>query len=99
MKEWLAYAVAWSVLKVVGWLPRSLARATGAMVARALLTLTPKLRKTADFNLRLAFPNWSDGQRQAVISGMTRSLGWMAAEFARMPKYSSENIADLIVLD
>src|SRR6185369_8344994 len=67
MKEWLAYAVAWSVLKAVGWLPRSLARGAGAMVARALMTLTPKLRKTAEFNLRLAFPDWSDAQREATI--------------------------------
>src|SRR5262245_37885747 len=99
MKEWLAYAVAWCVLKVVGWLPRSLAHGAGAMVAQALLTLTPKLRKTAEFNLRLAFPDSSDGQREATIHGMTRSLGWMAAEFARMPKYSRKNIEDVIVLD
>jgi KDO2-lipid IV(A) lauroyltransferase len=99
MKEWLVYEVAWTVLKVVGLLPHSLARAVGAMVARALLALTPELRKTADFNLRLAFPDWSDERRQAAISGMTRSLGWMAAEFARMPQYTRENINDVIVLD
>src|ERR1043166_8854832 len=99
MKEGMTYAVAWSVLKVVGLLPRSAARAAGAMVARALLALTPKLRKTAEFNLRLAFPTWSDRQRTATIRGMARSLGWMAAEFARMPQYTRENIADVIVLD
>lgn len=99
MKEWLAYAVAWSVLKVVGWLPRSLARAAGAAVASVLLVLSPKLKKTAEFNLRLAFPGWSDAQRQNTIREMTRSLGWMAAEFARMPRYSHKNIAEVIVLD
>jgi KDO2-lipid IV(A) lauroyltransferase len=99
MKEWLAYLVAWSVLKAVGLLPVSLARTAGAAVANLLLALSPKLKKTADFNLRLAFPDWSGAQRHRAISGMTRSLGWMAAEFARMPKYSRENIEDVIVLD
>jgi KDO2-lipid IV(A) lauroyltransferase len=99
MKEWLAYAVAWSVLKVVGLLPRSLARGAGAAVASALLAFSPKLKKTAEFNLRLAFPGWSDVQRQNTIREMTRSLGWMAAEFARMPRYSRKNVSDVIVLD
>jgi Kdo2-lipid IVA lauroyltransferase/acyltransferase len=99
MKEWLAYAWGWVVLKVVGAMPRSLARATGAMVARVLLAVTPKLRKTAEFNLRLAFPEWSDERRTETIRGMTRSLGWMAAEFARMPGYTRENIEKVIVLD
>ena len=99
MKEWLAYPVAWSVLKVVGLMPRSLARAAGALVARTLLAVTPKLRKTAEFNLRLAFPEWSDAQRAATIRKMTRSLGWMAAEFARMPRYTRANVEDVIVLD
>jgi Lauroyl/myristoyl acyltransferase len=99
MKEWLEYALAWSVLKSVGWLPRWLARAAGAKFARLLLALTPKLRMTAEFNLRLAFPDWTDQQREATLRGMTRSLGWMAAEFARMPRYTRQNIESLIVLD
>lgn len=99
MKEWLAYTVAWSVLGVVGWLPRSLARAAGSAVANLLLALSPTLKKTAGFNLRLAFPDWGDAKRRATIRAMARSLGWMAAEFARMPKYTRENIEDVIVLD
>ena len=99
MKEWLAYALVWLVLKVVRAMPRSLARATGVMVARVLLAVTPKLRKTAEFNLRLAFPEWSEARRTETLRGMTRSLGWMAAEFAQMPRYSRENIEEVIVLD
>ena len=99
MKQWLAYAVTWSVLKAAGSMPRWLARATGAAVARTLLALTPKLRKTARFNLQLAFPDWSEAKRQDTIRAMARSLGWMAAEFARMPRYTAKNIADVIALD
>ncbi|HXT27362.1 MAG TPA: lysophospholipid acyltransferase family protein [Candidatus Eisenbacteria bacterium] len=99
MKERLAYAFVWVVLKMVGLLPRSVARAVGTIVARILLAVSAKLRKTAEFNLRLAFPDWTDTQRKATLRGMTRSLGWMAAEFARMPSYSAENIEETIVLD
>ena len=30
---------------------------------------------------------------------MTRNLGWMAAEFAHFPKYSKQNIEELVILD
>jgi len=81
MKEWLAYAVAWSVLKAVGWLPRSLARGAGAMVARALMTLTPKLRKTTEFNMRVA-PVWKS-QPQIKFGGL--------AQFRRQRQQSLRN--------
>src|ERR1700747_720554 len=99
MKEWLAFAVVWIVLKITGALPRRLARALAVAVARILFAVTAKLRKTAKFNLQLAFPEWTDTQRAATIRGMVRSLGWMAAEFARMPRYTRENIEEVIVLD
>ena len=99
MKEWIAYAVVSSVVKLAGALPRSLARALAEGLARMLFALTPKLRKTAEFNLKLAFPQWTGAQREATIRGMVRSLGWMAAEFARMPRYTRKNIEEIVVLD
>jgi KDO2-lipid IV(A) lauroyltransferase len=99
MKEWLAYVVVWSEMKFTGALPRPLARAMGAGIARMLFAMTPKLRRIAEFNLKLAFPEWTDAQREATLRGMVRSLGWMAAEFARMPRYTRENIEEIIVLD
>ncbi len=99
MKEWLACAVVWIVLKITGALPRRLARALAVAVARILFAVTPKLRKTAEFNLKLAFPEWTETRRAATIRDMVRSLGWMAAEFARMPRYTRENIEEVIVLD
>jgi KDO2-lipid IV(A) lauroyltransferase len=99
MKEWLGYAVVWGLLKFIGALPRSMARALAVGFTRMLFALTPRLRKTAEFNLKLAFPQWTEAQREATIRGMVRSLGWMAAEFARMPRYTRENIEEVIVLD
>jgi KDO2-lipid IV(A) lauroyltransferase len=99
MSEWLQYAVAWVFVKVLGVLPRSLARGAAAGAMRLLLVLLPRMRKTAEFNLRLAFPEWSDAQRCGALKGMARNLGWMAAEFARLPKYTRENIEEVVMLD
>lgn len=99
MKEWLQYAAVWLLLKGLGVLPRSLARSAAALVVRCLYALQPKLRKTAELNLRIAFPDWSDAQRNSIIHGMLRNLGWMAAEFACFPRYTKENIEQFVVLD
>jgi Kdo2-lipid IVA lauroyltransferase/acyltransferase len=64
-----------------------------------LYILLPKLRKTAEFNLRIAFPDATDTQRAAIARGMLRNLGWMAAEFARLPRYTKENIEQYVILD
>ena len=99
MREWLEYAAVWVTLKTLGILPRTAARGLASGAAQALYAILPKLRKTAEFNLQLAFPEWSEAQRKAVIHGMLRNLGWMAAEFARLPRYRKENIEQLVVLD
>jgi Kdo2-lipid IVA lauroyltransferase/acyltransferase len=99
MIERLQYAVAWTFVKVLGALPRPLARWIAGTATRLLLLLLPKLQKTAEFNLELAFPEWTEHQRRAVMKRMTRNLGWMAAEFARMPRYTKKNIQNVVVLD
>lgn len=99
MREWLEYAAVWAILKFLGALPRGFARSVAAVVATVLYTMLPKLQRTADFNLRLAFPDCDAASRNAIIRGMIRNLGWMAAEFARFPKYTRANIEQIIVLD
>ncbi len=95
----MEYAAVWVLLKGLGVLPRPLARSLAAMLARILYALMPKLRKTAEVNLRIAFPEWNEAQRKAVSRGMARNLGWMAAEFARFPRYSKGNIEQIVALD
>jgi len=99
MIEWIQYAVAWTLIKTLGVLPRVMARSMAAVGVRLLLLALPKLKKTAEFNLRLAFPEWTDGRRRSTLKKMTRNLGWMAAEFARMPSYTKENIESVVILD
>ena len=99
MKEWFGFAVAWVLLKFLGVLPRSFARGIAAATVRILLAMLPKLRQTAQFNLRLAFPEWNDEQRREAIRNMSRYLGWQAVEFARFPQYNRGNIEQIIEIE
>ena len=99
MREWLEYAAAWTGLKLLGLLPRSAARFTGACFATAAYRVRAPLRRAALFNLRLAFPDWTDAQRKQAIRGMIRQIGWMAGEFSQFPKYTRDNIERIVVVD
>jgi KDO2-lipid IV(A) lauroyltransferase len=99
MKEWLEYAAVWLILKILGALPRRVARGFAASVTSLLFSLLPKLRKTAEFNLRLTFPDWTDAQRNDATRKMVSNLGWMAAEFARFPRLTKENIEKVVILE
>ena|SRR5579871_4644890 len=99
MRQKLEYALAWTSLKLLGFLPRSWARWLGAHLASTLFRLQPRWKQIALFNLQLAFPHSTDAERQKIVSNMLRNLGWLAAEFAHLPRYNRRNIENVIVLD
>ena len=99
MKEWPGFALAWLLLKFVGLLPRPLARGMALVTVRVLLALLPRLRKIALFNLRLAFPEWTDTKRNETLHHMARNLAWQAVEFARFPRYTRENVSQVIEIE
>jgi len=99
VRQWFEFAAMWLVLKTAGLLPRGAARAYGAGVAFVFFALAPRLRLIALFNLKLAFPEWSDAQRRGVVDGMIRQLGWMGGEFSQFPKYTAERIKEIVMLD
>jgi Kdo2-lipid IVA lauroyltransferase/acyltransferase len=99
MRESLEYAAAWSGLKLLGLLPRPAARFVGASFAAAAYAVRKPLGRAAMFNLRLAFPDWTDAQRRRVVRGMIRQAGWMAGEFSQFPKYTRERIKRIVTVD
>lgn len=99
MREWLEYAAAWIGLKFMGSLPRPAARFVGAGFAAVAYAVRAPLRRAAMFNLRLAFPDWSEAQRRKVARGMIRQVGWMVGEFSQFPKYTRDNIERIVLLD
>ncbi len=99
MKRALEYFAAWAALKGLGLLPRPLARWLGAAVAGALYWLRPPLRRAAQFNLQLAFPDWPPARRRTTVRRLVRHLGWMAGEFSQFPKFTRDNIEHIVLLD
>lgn len=99
MREWFEYVAAWAGINFLGLLPRSAARFTGALFAAAAYNLRPSLHNTAILNLRIAFPGWTKAQQKQAIRGMIRQVGWMAGEFSQFPKYTPENIEQIVFVD
>ncbi len=95
----LEYAVAWVILKLLGWMPLGCARLVCAGLARLSYACWPKLRKVGMANLRLAFPDWTDSQRRRIVRGEFQTLGRMLAEFAHFPRLDRSNLHKLIVYD
>lgn len=99
MRERLEYFAAWTGLKLLGLLPRQAARFVGASFVVIAYRVRKPLRETAMFNLKLAFPDWTDEQRTETIRGMNRQVGWMIGEFSQFPKYTAERIREIVVID
>ncbi|HKR27175.1 MAG TPA: lysophospholipid acyltransferase family protein [Acidobacteriaceae bacterium] len=99
MREALEYAFCWTLLKIMGALPRSAARAVGAGLGALAWQAVPRLRRTGLRNLELAFPEKSDEERTRTLRAMYRYLGWQLAEFCQMPRYTRENTRDRMRYD
>jgi KDO2-lipid IV(A) lauroyltransferase len=81
------------------WLPRRLARKSGAGLGWLSYKLHRRWRRVAAFNLRLAFPEVSEAERTRILQGAYRQWGWLLAEFARFPRHNAESIEEVIVYD
>jgi Kdo2-lipid IVA lauroyltransferase/acyltransferase len=99
MREWIEYAGAWIGLKLLGLLPRPAARFVGAVFASLAYRLRTPLRRAAQANLQIAFPEWSEKKRDEAIRRMIQQVGWLAGEFSQLPKYSRENVEQIVVID
>jgi Kdo2-lipid IVA lauroyltransferase/acyltransferase len=96
MREALEYAFAWTLMRLVGALPRRAARGVGAAIGAGAWWLLPKLRRTGLRNLEMAYPAMPPPDRTRLLRGVYRHLGWQLAEFCHMPGYTRENTRNLI---
>ncbi len=91
MQKWLEYAAVWLLVHALGVLPRSVARAIGAQIGRLAYSLIPRLRHVGQRNLKLAYTEASQAQRDTILRGEYRNIGWLLAEFCQMPRYTRDN--------
>jgi len=99
MRENLEFAVVWALVRLLGLLPRRAARGIGARVGALAYRILPRLRSVGTKNLEIAFPEWSEAQRQEVLRKLYRNLGWELAEFCQMPGYTQENTRSFLRYD
>jgi KDO2-lipid IV(A) lauroyltransferase len=99
MRERLEYAVVWTVLHVLGALPRAIARALGYAVAMLAYFALPKLRRVGMRNLDIAFPQMLKAKKSGILRRMYLGLGRQLVEFCRFPKYTRENIEEIAVYE
>ncbi len=99
MRQRLEYAAAWPFIKILGILPRPLARAAGISLAWLVYLLHSRLRHVGMRNLALAFPEKSNAERARILRGEFTSLGRQLAEVCHFPKYTAGNIDEIVVYD
>jgi KDO2-lipid IV(A) lauroyltransferase len=99
MRQRLEYAAAWPFIKILGILPRPLARAAGSGLARVVYLLHVRLRQVGMRNLSLAFPEKTEAERARILRGEFASLGRQLAEVCHFPKYTRENVEQVVVYD
>src|SRR5579863_2681675 len=99
MRQRLEYAAAWPFIKILGILPRPLAHATGIGLAWVVYLLHGRLRQVGIRNLAIVFPEKSEAERARILRGEFASLGRQLAEVCQFPKYTRENIEQVVVYD
>ena len=99
MRERLEYAIVWTAIKFMGLLPRPIARAIGIAVGLTVFRLHRRLREVGMRNLALAFPKMSEDDRHAIVRGEYISLGRQLAEVCLFPRYTRENVSQVVVYE
>jgi len=99
MRRKLEYAAAWPFLKIMGVLPRPLARAFAIGMAQLVYMLHFRLRQVGMRNLEMVFPEKSLGERRRILRGVFTSLGRQLAELCQFPRYTVQNVDDVVVYD
>ncbi len=84
----LIAALEYSPQRVADWL--------GALCARLLDAAIPRLRRIADRNLSLAYPDKEKAWRQRTIDGVFASIGRLLVGFARLPHVTKANVGEWI---
>ena len=99
MRFRLEYALVWCVVKGIGLLPRPIARALGITLGQLVYLLHSKLRRVGLRNLTLAFPDLPDSQRKKILRGVFTSLGRQLAEVCLFPRYTRDNVSEVVIYD
>jgi Kdo2-lipid IVA lauroyltransferase/acyltransferase len=96
MRQRLEFIVVWVLVRALGALPRSWARAIGGGLGALTFALTSRLRRTGERNLQIAYPENDPAWRSRTLRQLYRNLGLHLAEFCRMSRYTPEGTRSFI---
>jgi KDO2-lipid IV(A) lauroyltransferase len=99
VRETAEFAVVWLFVHGVRLLPRSVARAVGAAIGAIAFRALGRLRRVGVRNLELAFPEMTAADREAILRSEYQSLGFLLAEFCKMPDYTGATASRFIRYD
>src|ERR1700726_2345643 len=99
MRRKLEYAAAWPFIKILGLMPRPLSRAFAIGLAQVFYLLHFRLRQVGMRNLEMVFPEKSQSERRRILRGVFTSLGRQLAELCQFPRYTAQNVDDVVVYD
>src|SRR5215471_13201469 len=99
MRRKIEYWAAWPFLKIMGILPRSLSRAFAIAIAQTVYLLHFRLRQVGMRNLQMVFPEKTEAERKKILRGVFTSLGRELAELCQFPRYTPENVDEVVVYD
>jgi len=96
VRETAEFAVVWLFVHGVRLLPRRVGRAIGAAIGAIAFHALGRLRRVGIRNLELAFPEMTAADREATLRSEYRNLGFLLAEFSKMPDYTAETASRFI---
>jgi KDO2-lipid IV(A) lauroyltransferase len=96
VREIAEFTVVWVFVHTVRLLPRGLARAVGVAISTIAFRILGRLRRVGLRNLELAFPEMTAGEREAILRSEYRNLGFLLAEFCKMPDYTAATASRFI---
>lgn len=99
VRLWLEFAAAWIVMASLGAGPRGWSDALARFYVRLLDLAIPRLRRTAEKNVRMALPELGAPEQAGIVDGSFHSFARVLVALARFPRISRQNISEWIRYD
>jgi Kdo2-lipid IVA lauroyltransferase/acyltransferase len=99
MRQRLEYLPLCLLVRLIGALPRPMARGVGIMLAQMVYLLHGKLRRVGLRNLEIAFPEKPYKDRSKIVREVFNGLGRQLAEFCLFPTYTRKNVPAIAIYE
>jgi KDO2-lipid IV(A) lauroyltransferase len=93
------YLLARLIIKTFAIMPRGLAHKAAMVLAWGGFHLAGRQRRAGLHNLRMAFPDMSEAEREETLRASFQNLGRLLVEFTHFPELNKSNISQYVVHD